>query len=402
MLPALLLKFKELFDGTLGDWKLPPVSVELKECAKPYHCRPYPIQKIDKATLMKKIDCLVLIGVLKWEPVGLAFFHHPKEGPHCAYHIRFQGTQQANCKKTVPIPKISTTLHELEGFTYATALDLNMGYYTIRLDPTAAEMCTIIFPWDKYSYQRLPVGFAGLADFFQAEMGNLMAILEYVRAYIDNLLVINKGSLDDHLNKLKQVFVQLRDAGLKINAAKLFFCVQETEYLGYILTRGGMKPQPKKMQTIHTLDPPNNVKELRRFLGMAQYYRDMWERRSEMLVPLTNLVGECGETKTSKKNETKKKPWRWESIHQQAFDTEKATIAKEVVLAYPDFTKPFEMYTDFSTMQLGAVITQGNRPIAFFNRKLSVMQTKYCYQNRTLSHSRNLKGVSRNAVGANN
>ncbi len=96
-----------------------------------------------------------------------------------------------------------------------------------------------------------------------------------------------------------------------------------------------------------------------------------------MLAPLTDLVGECGETKTTKKNKTKKKPWRWESIHQQAFDNVKATIAKEVVLIYPDFTKLFEIYTDASTMQLGAVITQGNKPIAFFSRKLSVAQAKY-------------------------
>jgi hypothetical protein len=81
---------------------------------------------------------------------------------------------------------------------------------------------------------------------------------------------------------------------------------------------------------------------------------------------------------TNKKNKTKKKPWRWwESIHQQAFDNVKSTIAKEVVLAYPDFTKPFEIYTDASTMQLGSVITKGNRPIVFFSRKLSMMQTKY-------------------------
>ncbi len=131
------------------------------------------------------------------------------------------------------------------------------------------------------------------------------------------------------------------------------------------------------MQAILTLNLPNNIKELRQFLGMVQYYRDMWQKHSEMLAPLTDLVGECGETKTTKKNKIKKKPWRWESIHQQAFDIVKATIAKEVVLAYPDFTKPFEIYTDASTMQLGSVITQGNRPIAFFSRKLSMMQTNY-------------------------
>ncbi len=104
---------------------------------------------------------------------------------------------------------------------------------------------------------------------------------------------------------------------------------------------------------------------------MVQYYMDMWVKHSEMLAPLTDLVRECGETTATKKNGTKKKPWKWESIHQQAFDDVKAAVAKEVVLAYPDFTKPFDIYTDASIMQLGAVITQGKKPIVFFSRKLS-------------------------------
>jgi hypothetical protein len=112
-------------------------------------------------------------------------------------------------------------------------------------------------------------------------------------------------------------------------------------------------------------------------LGMVQSYQDMWAKHSEMLAPLTDLVGACGETKTIRKNQTKKLPWRWDPIHQQAFDDVKATIANDVLLAYPDFTKPFEIYTDASTMQLGAVITQDNRPLAFFSRKLSKTQTKY-------------------------
>ncbi len=127
------------------------------------------------------------------------------------------------------------------------------------------------------------------------------------------------------------------------------------------------------MQAILTLNPPNNVnvKELRHFLGMVQYYQDMWARCSEMLAPLTDLVGECGETKTTKKNKIKKKLWRWDPIHQQAFDNIKSAIVKETVLAYPDFLKPFEIFMDVSATQLGAVIAQDNRPIAFFRRKLS-------------------------------
>jgi len=90
-----------------------------------------------------------------------------------------------------------------------------------------------------------------------------------------------------------------------------------------------------------------------------------------MLAPLSDLVGECRETKTTRKNKVKKKPWHWGSIHQIAFDNVKSTIAKEVVLAYPCFLKPFEIYTNVSTKQLGAVITQENRHIAFFCQKLS-------------------------------
>ncbi len=157
LLLALLLKFEELFNGMLGDWKLPHVSFELKEGAKPYHGRPYPISKIHKATLVKEIDCLILIGVLKWQPLSkwaLPSFIIPKKD----YTVRkISDSRELNkqvVRKPYPIPKISTTLHELEGFTYATTIDLNMCYYTIRLDPAAAKMCTIIFSWSKYLYQR--------------------------------------------------------------------------------------------------------------------------------------------------------------------------------------------------------------------------------------------------------
>ena len=114
---------------------------------------------------------------------------------------------------------------------------------------------------------------------------------------------------------METVLTRLRDAGLKVNTAKSLFCGHEIEYLGYILIREGIKPQSKKVQAILTLNLPNNVKELRHLIGMVQYYRDMWAIRSEMLAPLTDLVGECRETETTRMNKTKKKPWRWDPIH---------------------------------------------------------------------------------------
>ncbi len=190
-----------------------------------------------------------------------------------------------------------------------------------------------------------------------------MEDLEYVRAYLDDLLCISRSSLEDHLEKLNEVLWRLCDVGLKVNPEKSTFCALEIEYLRYILTRDGIKPQSNKVQSILAIQPSTNVKELRHFLGMVQYYHDLWARRSKMHAPLTSLVGECGQTKTTKTKGTKKVPWHWDEVHQRAFDHVKATITREVVLAYPDYSKVFEIYTNASSKQLGAVITQDNRPI---------------------------------------
>ncbi len=87
-----------------------------------------------------------------------------------------------------------------------------MGYHTIRLDPDASKICMVIFPWGKYSYKRLPMGIAGSPDIFQEKMSELMESLEFVRAYIDDLLCISKLSLEDHLDKLEVVLRRLRNA----------------------------------------------------------------------------------------------------------------------------------------------------------------------------------------------
>jgi hypothetical protein len=98
---------------------------------------------------------------------------------------------------------------------------------------------------------------------------------------MDNLLIIMRGILDEHHPKMETALIRLHDAGLKVNAAKPSFCAHEIEYLGYILTRDGIKFQPKKVQATLALSPPNNVKELSHFLGMVKYNRDMWARHSE-------------------------------------------------------------------------------------------------------------------------
>ena len=100
------------------------------------------------------------------------------------------------------------------------------------------------------------------------------------------------------------------------NQCRSKFCALETEYLGYVIFRDGIRPQAnKEVQAILAINPPKHVKELHHFLGMIQYYGDTWAKCSKMPAPLTDLVGKCGQTKTTKANGTKKTPWHWTEVH---------------------------------------------------------------------------------------
>ncbi len=179
----LLQEFEELFDGTLGDWDCKPVSLQLKEGAQPYHGRPFPIPKKHVETTKREVQRLCDLGVLKWQDHSewaSPTFIIPKKDNTVRVVSNFREVNKRVVRKPFPIPKISPVLQELEGFTYATALDLNMGYYTIRLDPDASKICTIILPWGKYSYLWLPMGVACSPNIFQARMSELMATLEFI------------------------------------------------------------------------------------------------------------------------------------------------------------------------------------------------------------------------------
>jgi len=370
----LLREFEPLFDGTLGHWQGPDYQVELKADASPYHARPFPIPRAYEKTLRMEVERLIRVGVLKkvnrseW---AAPTFIIPKKDKTVRFISDFRELNKRIIRKPFPIPKIQDLLLKLEGFRYGTALDLNMGYYHIELSPDSKRLCTIVLPWGKYEYQKLPMGLCNSPDIFQEKMSTLMADLEYVRAYIDDLLVLTSSSWTDHLDKLRTVLQRLQDAGLKVNAKKSFFGRAELEYLGHWITRAGIKPVSKKVEAIGQIAPPTTKRQLRSFIGMVNYYRDMWIRRSHVLAPLTKLV-------------SKEAKWQWGHEQQKAFETIKKIVSREVLLAYPNFDRPFDIHTDASHEQLGAVISQDGKPIAFYSRKLSDAQTRYTTTEREL------------------
>ena len=123
-------------------------------------------------------------------------------------------------------------------------------------------------------------------------------------------------------------------------------------------------PIPKKVEAIQALAVPKTRKQLRQFIGMIRFSRDMWQKRSELLAPLTALT-------------SKNVKYDWKDKHQRCFKAIKRVIGRELLLGYPDFNAPFEIHNDASKLQLGAVISQKGKPIAFYSRKMNSAQNNY-------------------------
>jgi hypothetical protein len=164
-----LNKYKHLFDGLLEDWKTDPVDLRLKSGEIPFQLSPFPVSKIHEETLKKEINRLCDLGVLKpqvsLEYQSPSFIISKKNGTVCVVSY-FRVLNSKFRQVSYPIPRIQDILISLNGFTYAMSIDLNMGYFAVRLTPNAQKLCTIVFPWGKYSYLRLPMEIANSPEIF--------------------------------------------------------------------------------------------------------------------------------------------------------------------------------------------------------------------------------------------
>ena len=139
------------------------------------------------------------------------------------------------------------------------------------------------------------------------------------------------------------MFTRLHKAGLKVNARKSCLGAHKFDYLGYHITHDGVMPIPKKVEAIQALAVPKTRKQSRQFIGMINFYRDMWQNRSELLAPLTVLT-------------SKNVKYYGKDEHQNCFEAIKRVIGREVFLGFPYFNDTFEIHTYASKLQLGAVI----------------------------------------------
>ena len=143
------------------------------------------------------------------------------------------------------------------------------------------------------------------------------------------------------------------------------------EYLVFWVTRDGVKPINRKIKVINNVNPPTYQRQVQKFIGVVNYYRYMWPRRSHMLAPLTKLT-------------SIKKKFKWENVEQDSFNKIKQIVARETLLTYPYFNKVFKTRTNAGIFQLGAFISHKGKQIAFYSRKLTDAQQRYTVTQKEL------------------
>jgi hypothetical protein len=186
---------------------------------------------------------------------------------------------------------------------------------------------------------------------------------QFVVVYLDDILIFSK-SPEEHAQHLKQVLQVLRDNSLYAKLSKCEFERAELKFLGHIVGKDGVKPDPAKIQAVADWPVPTDVPELRRFLGLATYFRKFLQGFATAAAPLTTLTGS-------------RTPWMWGPAQQDAFDIIKRNLTHSPVLSLPDFTKPYELICDASIQGVGGVLLQDNKPIAYESRKFIPAETRY-------------------------
>ena len=359
-----LSKFPKLFDGKLKTFNGPPIHLELIDNPTPVRSRAYPIPRSQLQVFKQELDRLVHIGVLerakRSEWIAGTFITAKKDG-RVRWITDFRGLNRSLKRRVYPPRRISDIITRHPRYKYFTKLDISMQYYTFVLDEPSRDLCTFATPFRLYRYCRLPMGVSESPDISTEIMTQVLDGLD-VDFYMDDIAILNQ-TWDEHVQLVEQVLQRLESADFTINPTKCEWAVEETDFLGHWMTPDGIKPWRRKVEAILKMKPPTNIKELRSFLGLVNYYRDMWPRRTHILAPLTAMTG--------------KTPFTWDATHQHAFDTMKSIVAADALLAYPDPNQPFAVETDASDYQLGAVIKQHGRPVAYYSRKLNSAQRNY-------------------------
>ena len=264
-----------------------------------------------------------------------------------------------------PLPVIDDILDHLGKAKFFSAFDLSSGFHQIPMEPESKKYTAFSTPEGHFEYNRMPFGLKNAPATFQRMMDTALRGLigKHCFVYLDDIVIYGK-TYQEHNENLQILFERLRQVGLKLQPDKCEYIRPELEYLGHLITKDGVKPNPKKISAVQNFKQPTNVTEVKSFLGLVGYYRKFIRNFSTISKPLTNLT----------KKETE---WQWTDKCTQAFTTLRSALCKEPVLRYPDYAKEFVLTTDASNVGIGAVLSQEGHPCCYISSTLDKAQQNY-------------------------
>uniref|UniRef100_A0A0C9RQ48 RNA-directed DNA polymerase n=1 Tax=Fopius arisanus TaxID=64838 RepID=A0A0C9RQ48_9HYME len=286
-------------------------------------------------------------------------------------------------KQTVPdrypIPYIEDLLQHCYGSKVFSTIDLVRAYHQMPVAKEDIPKTAVATPFGLFEFRGMPPGLRNATQTFQRHMDNLLRSVDFAVCFIDDIIVFSKDA-QEHQQHVEAIFKILQDNHLSINPSKCAFGQEEVIFLGYRINKQGFTPPPDRVQAIQDFPKPQTISDLRRFLGMINYYRRCTPQTAQIQVPLNDLLK--GAKKRDKTN------INWTPALDEALDKCKQSIIAAVQAAFLSPTAPIALVTDASDFAIGAALEQLEngawKPLGFFSRKLSPAETRYSTYDREL------------------
>lgn len=369
---SLLDNYEKLFREELGCFNKFEVNLYLKDGVKPKFFKPRPLPFALKSQVENELSRLTREGILV--PVNYSDYATPivpvlKQNGS----VRICGDYSLTVNKDIyidkyPLPRIDDIFNKLSGGKHYSKLDCSQAYNQLVLTKESQKLTTINTTKGLFMYTRLVFGLANAPAVFQRAIENLLAGIEGVAVFLDDVCVTG-ATKSEHLSRLKLVFERFQDAGMRLQKNKCAFFQNSVTYLGHIIDKKGLHKCPRKVDAIVKVPRPNNIKELKSFLGLVNYYRNFVANASSLLCPLHELL----------RSDTE---WQWTPRHEAAFEQMKRELASERALAHFDPNARLVLSVDAGPAGLGAVLSQVGadgveRPLAYGSRALTASEINY-------------------------
>lgn len=205
--------------------------------------------------------------------------------------VDYRRLNQITIDDKYPLPNIDSILDKLGKAQYFSTLDLAKGYHQILMDEKDIEKTAFVTPSGLYEFVRMPFGLKNAPATFQRLMNDILRdfINKICIVYLDDILIFST-TLEEHESSLNKIFTKLREHNLKIQIDKCSFMKKNTDFLGHVLSKDGICPNPNKIEVIQNILIPKTEKEIKRFLGMTGYYRKFIKDYSKIAYPIIKYL----------------------------------------------------------------------------------------------------------------